>query len=290
MYRPFLLLILFLTVPWAAAGTDDVLEAATPLAMVDGEPLTREDLLAFVRRSPSLRVYLTVPNGPEKLLDMLIQHRLLLREGARQDIEAPDGMRRDGTAYAAHVEQQLLADCEVADESSLEAFHERNPRLFSTPLMVRLSRIAVNVDDAAEADAAELRLTALRAEIDAGERAFAEAAAEHNEDPLGQGRGGDIGFIPVESEDHPLWQQLTDAAIGTLVGPVREHGMISLYKITDRYQPILANYDEIRQQVRREYLQDCRDRSRQQLLADLRQRWPVEILADELSTAFEPRR
>lgn len=259
------------------------------LATIADQTVTQEDLLSLVRKVPTLRVYLGVPGGPEQLLHMVIREKLLTLEGERRDIPRPEISPDNDSIYAVHVEQQLLEPCQVPDdEQVLMDFYNENPNLFSTPLMIRMSRIGVSAGSEDDRRMAEQYLGELRRKIESDDLAFVDAINQFDQRlPLVEGSGGDLGFIRIEQPRNPLWQPFADAAIGSLIGPIQETGYVALYQVTDRREPILAEFESIQAQLPEDYLRHCREQRRQALLQELQTRWPVDIKVSELKTLFE---
>ena len=53
--------------------------------------------------------------------------------------------------------------------------------------------------------------------------------------------------------------------------------MFAIYQITDRREPILGEFTELRADIEKSYLADCNKKAFDQLIAELKQRWPVTI-------------
>jgi peptidyl-prolyl cis-trans isomerase D len=134
-----------------------------------------------------------------------------------------------------------LTDAEIADyaahnEPKLKALYEERKFIYEkVPKELRLRQILVKVapDAAADVDKAALKkIEAIAARLKKGE-AFAAVAKETSQDPLGQTRGGDIGWrshgatnLPGDPE-----KQLFAAKVGDVVGPLKGSGGYYLSKL-----------------------------------------------------------
>lgn len=287
--RLLLLFLALLTGATRNVNTEAADLAVTPaevVATVDGEPITERDIIEFARRSPLLVNYLGLPGGPMWLLDLIITDRLMLREGERRGIPRPEGDDDTQTLYLQRLENRLIARCEpLNSEQELKAFYDSHIDRFSSPLLLRFRRIGLRLDPADDDDIADkhAQLQTLKERLQRGERQFAAAADELSEDPIGSGRGGDIGFVSMEGQEGPVFELFRQAEEETIIGPLLEEGMIYLYQVTDRREPIPDPFEAVRDRIGRDYQRFCRQRALQELVTELKTRWPVEVLVDDIS-------
>ncbi|MGF1526808.1 MAG: peptidylprolyl isomerase [Candidatus Competibacterales bacterium] len=253
-------------------------QGGKPLATVAGEPITYGDLVAYSQRWVDTKVYLTIPGGLEKILQRVIDDRLLHLEGERLGVAIPPANQGGEAGFLAQVERRIAKPCPPVTEDQVQAFYRDNLHRFSTPLLLRIQRIGLPADETNRLEV-HRRLADLKDRIETGEVTFAAAAEEYSEDPMSQGRAGDIGFIPVERDPNPVVTQLKglDPASGTVVGPVAQPGMSFIYRVTDRREPIPAAFEEVAQEARAGAAYQCRRRALDAALAQLQTRWPVEI-------------
>lgn len=271
----WLLLVLWST--GAAAGVEPDGEV---LARIAGEPVTASDLRAYVETAPMLATQLQVPGGPMRVLEDLIAQRLLVREGQRRGIPRPHDRKDDDSFYAFRVRNTVMEKCPEPTDESVRAYYDAHPEEFSTPLMLRLRRIGLRAEEG-EVAAVRQRLGELKAAIAEGEREFAQVADAVSEDSFGRGRGGDIGFVPIE-KGNPIAVRLQDAPQGEVIGPLDQGRMLYLYEVTDRREPVRASFESSRDRARKAARQHCRKESLDEVLADLKKRWPVEVLVDDI--------
>lgn len=275
--KRWLLLLLF--VPAAAAQE--------VVATVDGQPITDRDIVRFAQKTPQLAGYLAVPGGPMRLLRQIIEDRLLLLEGERLGIPRPgDG---DDLLYLQYLQKELVQQCPPPSAAEVRQFFDDHIELFSTPLMLRLSRIGLRSTPENTEQVSD-DLAAIKQQIESGERDFAAVADQISDDLIGQGRGGDIGFIAIDVDTNPLFKLFVEADPERVIGPVLEQDMLYLYRVTDRREPIAEEFERVRDQAEREYFRVCREKNLDALMAELRRRWPVSVLVDDISIRPERRR
>jgi len=266
---------------WLIAGVATGSEEDV-LARVAGEPVTVANLREYARLNPVFFTQLQVPGGPRKVLDNLINERLLVLEGERRGIPRPAADPSSDVAYVYAVRNRLVEPCTPADEAGVQAFYQEHLDRFSTPLFLRLRRLVLPAGDDPKATAA--RLTELKGRIEAGQAEFAGLADEMSIDPLGRGRGGDLGFQPVDGSD-PLVAELARLPKGGFHGPVPQGGYIALYQVTDRREPIPEPYASARGRVAEEQLRQCKEAAFARLLRELKAQWPVEMYVQEIGVA-----
>lgn len=266
-----------LFVAWMSVFT--AAHAEEVVAIVNGESITDRDVAEFGKRSPQFAPYLSAPGGPMRLLRLMIDDRLLLLEGERQKIPRPS--EGSSTLYLMKLQDELVESCPEPSDEIIEQFYNTERDLFSTPLYLRLRRIGLMIDPTDLQPVID-RLTAIKHAIDAGDKDFGAVADEISEDIIGQGRGGDIGYRPIDVQHNPMLSIFVEAEAGETIGPVFEETLAFLYQVTGRRDPILEPLDAIRDEVARHYARTCRARNLDRLIERLEARWPVEILVDDI--------
>ncbi len=248
------------------------------LANVAGEDITVTDLKDYARLNPIFYTRMQLPKGPRMVLDNLIAERLLALEGQRLGIPAKStGV--DHPAYALSVRDRLIDLCPQPHESQIRVFYDENPQAFSTALFLRLQRIVIPAKP--DPVQAKSRLSDARARIESGEAEMGSVADEISQDPLTEGRGGDIGFLQMDP-DASLMVELSQLPTGSLYGPVLHGDTVGLYRVTERREPILEAFDDIRGRVAEEQTKQCKKTAFKRLIDDIKTRWPVTIYAEQI--------
>lgn len=250
---------------------------ADVVARVEGEEITTEELLRHARSLVNLQGHLQMPGGPYRLLEDLVQQKLLLKEGERRGI--PRAPEVSEVAYTLAVRKRLMPPCEKPDSSQAQAFFQQNPELFSVPSVIRLSRVGLAVGD--DPQASGQQLFEIKTQIEAEELSFAEAVERYSEDIIGKDKGGDIGFIFNDPDQpNPLFDELSTRSEVDIHGPFRQEDMWFIYKVTERREPVLQGFADVEARVVEAYTQHCLQGAFAELMKELKHRWSTEILVD----------
>ncbi len=207
------------------------------VATVDGEVILMSE---YERRAkPVIEEYEKFLKGPdkeirikelkEKILDQMIDEKVLIHEGKRKKIrvnrkEIQDGLgeikKRFGTEeeytqelarqglseeeFKQQVKEQLmvikLIDQEVKakvvlpTDSEIEDFYKQNESEMVEPEQMRARHILIKVDENTDKKKALKRIKDILKEVKKGKNNFAELARKYSEGPSAP-RGGDLGFF-----------------------------------------------------------------------------------------------
>jgi len=207
------------------------------VATVDGEVILMSE---YERRAkPVIEEYEKFLKGPdkeirikelkEKILDQMIDEKVLIHEGKRKKIrvnrkEIQDGLgeikKRFGTEeeytqelvrqgvseeeFKQQVKEQLmvikLIDQEVKakvvlpTDSEIEDFYKQNESEMVEPEQMRARHILIKVDENTDKKKALKRIKDILKEVKKGKNNFAELARKYSEGPTAP-RGGDLGFF-----------------------------------------------------------------------------------------------
>ena len=265
---------------WSVLLSCSLSVAQEVVATIDGEPITDRDVAEFGQRTPMLAAYLSAPGGPMRLLQLMIDDRLFLLEGERQQIPRPgDGSDQ---LYLMKLQNELVPGCPELTEADARAFYQAHLGQFSTPLFLRLRRIGLPIAGGDEQVVGD-RLLEIKASIVSGERDFAEIADALSHDDIGRGRGGDIGYMPIDVSQNPVLSLLVDAAPDEIIGPLVEGDVLFLYQVLARREPIVEPFETVRDQVPKVYARVCREQRLDAVINELKTRWPVEVLVDDIA-------
>lgn len=223
-------------------------DVTTPLAEVDGTPVTLGELIAVRRELPEQYQQLSDEMLFDGILEQLIDQLLLARaaRGAGLDERPAVAMNLLNQQRAILSEAYLEAEtAKRVTPEKIEALYEERYVDAEPVEEVRAGHILVETEEEANE---------IKARLDAGGD-FAELAGEHGTDGTAQ-RGGDLGWF-VHSEMVP---QFADAVFamqpGTIEGPVETDFGWHLIKLDERRMrpaPELAEVeDELTQEAVRE--------------------------------------
>ena len=264
-----LLLCLWL-VPLLSPAADDPV-----LARIGDEPVTLGQVRAYVRNKPILRGYLSTGYpGVRRVLEDLILVRLLVREGGRLGI--PRRADDDDDLYAFRVKGRLLPRCDKPDEREARRFYDTHPERFSTPVFVRLQRLQLPADATVDGLKAADFLARAAEQVRGGRLAFEDLARRCPQASCLQ----DLGFMRLDGLDlvgDSALAGLKDARPGDVVGPVRAGEVVFLYRVTARRDPILAPWDQVREEAVEKAWRFCRQQAFAELKECLYRRYRVRL-------------
>ena len=253
-------------VPPKPANLDQV------LATVNGEKITRGDLLNFLSR------YQVPQASPEQIyhdaIESLINARLLGQFLARQQIAVPPEKVNEAIAQIESnlkangrgdlqtllqqsgrtmddVRRQVTWDEYVklkATDAELKKFVANHKDLVNSTL-IKASHIYLNVPvDATAADKEKIRqqLLAIKQDIADKKTSFAAAANKFSQDPANaEGSGGDIGYFGLRTGIIP---EFADAAFalkpGEISDPVETIHGLHLIEVTDRKEGTPVDFEQ----------------------------------------------
>jgi parvulin-like peptidyl-prolyl isomerase len=255
------------------------------VAMVNGEPISMADVKAVLDTVPPPVV---PPSADQKremqqtVLDMLIddlvmrqflrKHTALPRDAEidREIVTLKAALEKKKTTWAAYLkesnetEAQLRRDiaCRLqwqaylatqVNDAALKAYYQANKPFFDK-ITVRASHILLKVapgTSAADKQAAQTKLQAIRQEIVAGKLEFAEAAKRFSDCPSKQD-GGDLGgpfrfkFDVLE----PFAQAAFSLKVGEISEVVQTESGMHLIKVAERSPGEPSTFETIKDQVR----------------------------------------
>jgi len=194
---------------------------------------------------------LTLNANDQKLIAQQADESLKQTKGRFQsDTEYQQALQRDNTTeaklrekYKSDLTEQLLAqrlrDKQLprhpVTQADAEAYFKANPGKFPkkpAEFKMQVIQIPPTADSVAD-QKARAKAMDVKKRLQAGER-FAKVAADVSEDENTARSGGDLGFLPRGALDVSLDQQVADAKLNTLVGPVRSSAGWHLFEVLER--------------------------------------------------------
>ena len=224
------------------------------LAVVAGTEISEADLDAFLENVPQeQRIYASHPQFRAQFLDQLITLHAFAALGAEMKLEETEdykkiveSAKRDILAQMAMTES--MKDIDVTDEEA-KAFYEANPQQFEKGASVSAKHILVEKEEDANA---------ILAAINAGEKAFEDAAKESSTCPSGA-QGGDLG----EFGRGQMVKEFEDAAfaaeVGQIVGPVKTQFGYHLIKVEKKNEAAPTPYEEVADQLKQNLMNQKRN-------------------------------
>jgi peptidyl-prolyl cis-trans isomerase C len=281
--------------------------AARPVAVVNGEPISLDDLEAIIRGQVAPTVELPAARRRElrlgtlaQMIDDLLVVQFLKKEGPPVDAaevnkrlaEMTADLQKQGKTLAdfckdtRQTEEQVRADITAMlqwrdyvkgriSDALVRRCYDENKDFFDH-VTVRASHIVLRVPAGApesEKEEKRKKLLTLRQDIVAGKIDFAEAAKKHSECESAP-RGGDLGFIPRKLVvDEAFARAAFALQPGQVSDVVQTDYGLHLIKVTERGPGQPSDFAKIKEEVR----ELCVTEMRQQLLVRLRQQASIVI-------------
>lgn len=257
------------------------------MARVGAYEITVQEFMEHLAKHAAWVNAVKTPKGKAQFLRILIRNSLLTqamqKEGLISENPSPDEFRKAFQKFAT----EHFPLPKAPDEKTLKAFYQAHLDRYSIPDTVRLSQIQIRLpENATEEQRKEARKRAEAAlqRIEQGE-AFADVAAEVTEHPRGKQTKGDLGYFPRAGSAW-LEKALQGLAKGDHTGVMEAPGRYDIYLITEEKEAITTPFDEVRDQVTRDWQFTEQNRLRDAYAKQLAAKVKVEIVEDDLKPYF----
>ncbi|MDO4452056.1 MAG: peptidylprolyl isomerase [Lachnospiraceae bacterium] len=220
------------------------------LATVAGQPITEEELQAFLNNVPrEQQPYINNPKFREQSLEQLISLHLFAQLGEDMKLEETEDFRKilenaKKDILAQLAMRETMKDVEVSDEE-VKAFYDTNSQQFKKGATVSAKHILTDAEDKCQ--------TILDSILN-GEKTFEDAAKEFSTCPSGA-RGGDLGQFGRGQMVKEFEDVAFAAEIGEVKGPVKTQFGYHLIKVENKSEETVASFDEVKEVIRRNLVQ-----------------------------------
>lgn len=309
--RPALTFVLWLLI--AGCWQQKPSPMTATVALVNDEPITVQELQTALSETED-KGSQTIEATPEekealarRLLEQLIERKMLLQEARRLQIKLTEGemqdrlseiregmeeeaflrylseQKRTKEAWEASAREmlliekllnQLVGDQISLPEEELLQYYNSNLEQWSVPEQIKLRQILVETETEAEA---------IRQSLAEGAD-FVEAAQTHAQ-TLEFGKDGDLGYraageLPVEFE--PLFT----AEIGSVSGAIKTPFGYHLVKVEDRRPARTLSFDEVKERIYQTLLEEKREVLFSRWFENIRRKTEVKINEELLHKAL----
>lgn len=220
------------------------------LATVAGQPITEEELQAFLNNVPrEQQPYINNPKFREQSLEQLISLHLFAQLGEDMKLEETEDFRKilenaKKDILAQLAMRETMKGVEVSDEE-VKAFYDANSQQFKKGATVSAKHILTDAEDKCQ--------TILDSILN-GEKTFEDAAKEFSTCPSGA-RGGDLGPFGRGQMVKEFEDVAFAAEIGEVKGPVKTQFGYHLIKVENKSEETVASFDEVKEVIRRNLVQ-----------------------------------
>ena len=214
-------------------------------AIVNGEPIFVADVelealsQGIIGRGESFR-----PDDPRfpRILDQLIDQRLLAQEAERRQLDRDDQARHRLEIARERILGNLLVESLVSSEVTEEAIRKMYGEQVALRQLgdeVRIARIVLETRE--EADAVAARLAA-------GEE-FAALAFQVSRDLRTRAEGGELGWVEVDSLAEPYVGEIGNTPVGSVSAPFQTEDGWELLRVQERRKKAPETLEEMRPDI-----------------------------------------
>ena len=193
-----------------------------------GVTITADEFKARLdEQSPFIRARYSTLERKKEFLDNLIRFEVLAREAEKQGLaKDPDVQMTLKKIMVQKLVQKNFQDLEGAKdlpEAELQKYYDEHKADYFRPKRVRVAAVVWNApagspERAKKLAAAKKALAKIKAEEKKNPLAFAQAVAQHSEDPASKGAAGDLQFKSHEELEQAYSKELADAAFALKPG------------------------------------------------------------------------
>jgi parvulin-like peptidyl-prolyl isomerase len=277
-------------------------EAPRPVALVNGEPITREVVRRELIHARAAGAEGDAPDSAlrRRLLDDLVDRALLLQQARTRSIAVgQDQVERSflrlraeypGTHFDDLLAEERLSEAELkaslkdqltveklffdevfprvtVSDADVERFYTEHAQEFELPEQVHAFQIVVKTKEEAQKTREELKRRP---------QAFAETARRASIAPEGQ-QGGDLGWFGRGSGMPEVFDLCFKLPLNTLSEVTPSPYGFHLFKVVSRRPPARRPFAEARASIEERLLREKRAASQEEYLATLRSHARIEI-------------
>lgn len=271
---PFL--VIFVVSAWAGCRRSTSDSGAPIVASVGGERITKAEWTERLTASGATRAD---EARKRKLLDELVQEKLMIQEAKRQGIDkTPEIVRTAEQQMVSHLIRRQIDAKTTLDKvpkTLVDEYFENHQREFQQPEARRASQIVMATLKEAEAALNKAKQLAPTDEV-----GFRKLVDSFSVDADSKRRGGDIGFI---TRGAPNPNPATQAAIfalptvGALSGPIQDGAVVRLFRLTAIRPGVSRSLAEVEPLIRSRLAQELRAQQLKDWMESLRSKAQVEV-------------
>ena len=257
----------------ASACSDKPEASSKALAIINGKEITASEFDVRWSQIPDYaRKTFAGPEGRKKFLEELITHELLLQEAKKRGFDRDRALLERVERFK---ERSLLERLRIEDVDSqikvtreeMKAYYAANAENYAAPDELRVSHIVVKTQDEA---------LDLKQRLNQGED-FAALARKVSLDLSTRYKGGDLGLIKKGQMLPQLERALLTLKVGGISQPVATPFGYHIIKLVDRTSGALLSFEDTKEQVREELLNEKKRMRYEEFVASLRAKAKLRV-------------
>jgi len=261
-------------------------------AVIDEDSITEEEILAELEAIPPYqRASYETPEGKQLILDSMIERELIrlasVEAGLDQDssvVAQVEEARKQveetmkGALIQEYYQRYIVETAVVSEDDILEYYNQHTSDVYRQYAQIQVSAIVTDSDQ---------EMNNVLAAIENG-TTFTDAASQFSKHLPTAAIGGDLGWVPLNAplpyinEDLEFTQDMFEAEVGTVFGPVSTSLGVTLFTITGKVEDgVKPLNEEVRESIQaalrpgivNDYLYNT-------IFPQLREKYQVEINED----------
>ncbi|MHA7600614.1 peptidyl-prolyl cis-trans isomerase [Alicycliphilus sp. T452] len=271
-------------------GTAFAQEAKNPVLarLGNGETITERDLTQYVGRRIDLKGVARNASGVTTVVQEMALARALALEGQSLGVppRSEQGDGRFDDIYAHTVFGRISPPCEAPkDEAAARDFYDKNPKAFTLPTAVRLSRVILPATENMDGEHAGMWLMNQVQAIGEGRQKF-EDVARRAEQAYKLDAQGDLGWVML-SEENLILRALGDANQGDIVGPVNDGDFVYLFQVAAKRPSQVVPWKDVSAVAAKRAVSYCREQGRIDVQQRMFQKYGVQVDENAVSGLFK---
>ena len=256
-----------------SACSDKPDASSKALAIINGKEITAGEFdLRWSQIPDYARKTFAGPEGRKKFLEELINHELLLQEAKKRGFDRDRALLERVERFK---ERSLLERLRIEDVDSqikvtreeMKAYYAANAENYAAPDELRVSHIVVKTQDEA---------LNLKKRLNQGED-FAALARKVSLDLSTRYKGGDLGLIKKGQTLPQFEKALLTLKAGGISQPVATPFGYHIIKLVDRTSGALLSFEDAKEQVREELLNEKKRMRYEEFVASLRAKAKLRV-------------
>ncbi len=263
---------------------------STVIARVGPYTLTRADFAKELAQNPQLRALLSLkPEMQKALVERWVAINLLGLGGKEAGLEKDPQIRAEieeqtRMILARHYfERKVLSGLKVT-EAEMQRYYLRHKKDYTLPERIQAQHILIRVPEGADkkTEAAALaKAREIRQKLLAGAD-FATMAKKYSQDPGTRDKGGDLGLFSRGQMIPEFEKAVFKLKVGEISPPIRTRFGYHIVRVSARIPAQVQPYKKVKEQVRKDLLEEKKNQRLMALLRELRKKYPVEVHLENL--------
>jgi peptidyl-prolyl cis-trans isomerase C len=247
------LITLFMAAALSACSGDGKPDSPV-IAKVNKDVITQNQFLREVSRMPEwAREQLNNKEGRDRFLDEIIKRELIYQQARKMRLNKDPEFKERMKEFEKMTLVSMILKKEVdekvrVDEDEVKAFFEENKDKLTIGSQLRASHILVKTAEEADSILKELQNGA----------DFGKLAKKYSLDKTSAAKGGDLGFFGRGKMVPEFERAALSLKVGEISKPVRTRFGYHIIKLTDVKKGKSASYEQSRESIRRELINQKR--------------------------------